>query len=233
MYTCYGIQLFCHSTVLSFDLYLYVYFYIYWYNLWIKFKKISLSLFLGLDVKKGEIRVQFKDVPGDIFDGKCVRNELVIRVQPNEVNISILHIKFFIFYFFVQGRWQPTQSRLNQIYIVDWTDVLRHRTQNRNIKITLSFVCFCFVFYEGHGYNTHTHMRAFAHAPARTHTHTHISSQPLTITSKHEACIVQGTDCNTCLVHGTQFLLRAEPEPFQHINHNLNNIDLLLKRYIL
>lgn len=38
----------------------------------------------ALNEKKGEIRVQFKDVPGDIFDGQTVRNELVIRVQPDE-----------------------------------------------------------------------------------------------------------------------------------------------------
>lgn len=38
----------------------------------------------GLDQKRGEIRIQFKDVAGDLFDGKSVRNELVIRVQPNE-----------------------------------------------------------------------------------------------------------------------------------------------------
>ena len=30
------------------------------------------------------MRVQFKDVPGDIFNGKSRRNELVIRLQPNE-----------------------------------------------------------------------------------------------------------------------------------------------------
>eukprot|EP00795_Rhopilema_esculentum_P002043 gene2043-17609_t len=38
----------------------------------------------ALNERKGEIRIQFKEVPGDIFDGKCQRNELVIRVQPNE-----------------------------------------------------------------------------------------------------------------------------------------------------
>lgn len=43
--------------------------------------------FLALNEKKGEIRVQFKDVPGDIFDGQTVRNELVIRVQPDEVSV--------------------------------------------------------------------------------------------------------------------------------------------------
>ena len=38
----------------------------------------------ALDVRKGEIRIQFKDVPGDLFDNQSIRNELVIRVQPNE-----------------------------------------------------------------------------------------------------------------------------------------------------
>ena len=31
-----------------------------------------------------QVRIQYKDVPGDIFNGSTVRNELVIRVQPNE-----------------------------------------------------------------------------------------------------------------------------------------------------
>lgn len=30
------------------------------------------------------MRIQYRDVPGDIFDGKAKRNELVIRVQPGE-----------------------------------------------------------------------------------------------------------------------------------------------------
>ena len=46
----------------------------------------------ALNEKKGEIRIQFKEVPGDIFDGKCHRNELVIRVQPDEVNMKIFAI---------------------------------------------------------------------------------------------------------------------------------------------
>ena len=41
-------------------------------------------MLLALNERKAEIRIQFKDVPGDIFDGKTKRNELVIRVQPNE-----------------------------------------------------------------------------------------------------------------------------------------------------
>ena len=39
----------------------------------------------ALNERKAEVRVQFRDVPGDIFDGKGKRNELVIRLQPNEV----------------------------------------------------------------------------------------------------------------------------------------------------
>ena len=49
---------------------------------------ISYYLFFNVEAlneKKGEIRIQFKEVPGDIFNGKCQRNELVIRVQPDEV----------------------------------------------------------------------------------------------------------------------------------------------------
>ena len=38
-----------------------------------------------------EVRIQYKDVPGDIFNGGTVRNELVIRVQPNEsVYVKVL-----------------------------------------------------------------------------------------------------------------------------------------------
>lgn len=46
---------------------------------------LLLLLFLpALNERKAEVRIQFRDVPGDIFDGKCRRNELVIRLQPNE-----------------------------------------------------------------------------------------------------------------------------------------------------
>ena len=38
-----------------------------------------------MNERKAEIRVQFRDVPGDIFsEGVVKRNELVIRVQPHE-----------------------------------------------------------------------------------------------------------------------------------------------------
>ncbi|XP_028178285.1 glucose-6-phosphate 1-dehydrogenase [Ostrinia furnacalis] len=38
----------------------------------------------ALNERKAEVRVQYKDVPGDIFDGHAKRNELVLRVQPGE-----------------------------------------------------------------------------------------------------------------------------------------------------
>lgn len=38
----------------------------------------------ALNERKAEVRIQYKDVPGDIFDGHAKRNELVIRVQPGE-----------------------------------------------------------------------------------------------------------------------------------------------------
>jgi glucose-6-phosphate 1-dehydrogenase len=38
----------------------------------------------ALNERKAEVRVQYKDVPGDIFNGNAKRNELVIRVQPGE-----------------------------------------------------------------------------------------------------------------------------------------------------
>ncbi|XP_045764409.1 glucose-6-phosphate 1-dehydrogenase [Maniola jurtina] len=38
----------------------------------------------ALNERKAEVRIQYKDVPGDIFQGHTKRNELVIRVQPGE-----------------------------------------------------------------------------------------------------------------------------------------------------
>ncbi|XP_044256581.1 glucose-6-phosphate 1-dehydrogenase isoform X2 [Tribolium madens] len=46
----------------------------------------------ALNERKAEVRIQFKDVPGDIFDGKPKRNELVIRVQPGEA----LYVKLMV-----------------------------------------------------------------------------------------------------------------------------------------
>ncbi|XP_062141684.1 glucose-6-phosphate 1-dehydrogenase isoform X1 [Drosophila sulfurigaster albostrigata] len=38
----------------------------------------------ALNERKAEVRIQYQDVPGDIFEGHTKRNELVIRVQPGE-----------------------------------------------------------------------------------------------------------------------------------------------------
>lgn len=38
----------------------------------------------ALNERKAEVRLQFTDVPGDIFGKRCQRNELVVRVQPDE-----------------------------------------------------------------------------------------------------------------------------------------------------
>jgi glucose-6-phosphate 1-dehydrogenase len=43
-----------------------------------------LTIFIASNERKAEIRIQFKETPGDIFDNSCPRNELVIRVQPDE-----------------------------------------------------------------------------------------------------------------------------------------------------
>lgn len=45
---------------------------------------LFIIFYLALNERKAEIRVQYHDVPGDIFGGVLKRNELVIRVQPNE-----------------------------------------------------------------------------------------------------------------------------------------------------
>lgn len=52
----------------------------------------NFFLILALNERKAEVRIQFKDVPGDIFDGKPKRNELVIRVQPGEA----LYVKLMV-----------------------------------------------------------------------------------------------------------------------------------------
>ena len=47
---------------------------------------------IALDEQKTEIRIQFRDVPGSLFQGQA-RNELVIRVQPNEAVYMKLLVK--------------------------------------------------------------------------------------------------------------------------------------------
>lgn len=46
----------------------------------------------ALDQKKAEVRIQFKDQPADIFKN-TVRNELVIRVQPDEAVYLKMNVK--------------------------------------------------------------------------------------------------------------------------------------------
>ena len=55
----------------------------------------SILLFsVALNERKVEVRIQFTDPPGDIFEGRCKRNELVVRLQPNEVSfLSLLFLK--------------------------------------------------------------------------------------------------------------------------------------------
>ena len=44
-----------------------------------------LFIMIALNEKKAEVRIQFRDVAGNIFrPGEINRNELVIRVQPGE-----------------------------------------------------------------------------------------------------------------------------------------------------
>ena len=47
---------------------------------------------VALNERKVEVRIQFTDPPGDIFEGRCKRNELVVRLQPNEVSFLNLFI---------------------------------------------------------------------------------------------------------------------------------------------
>lgn len=49
---------------------------------------------LALNERKAEVRIQYKEVAGDIFrPGELKRDELVIRVQPNEAVYMKLNTK--------------------------------------------------------------------------------------------------------------------------------------------
>jgi glucose-6-phosphate 1-dehydrogenase len=85
----------------------------------------------ALDSRKAEIRVQFKDVPGDIF--KCQkqgRNEFVMRLQPSEAMYMKLTVK------------QPgldmkaTQSELDLSYQQRYQDVVIPEAYERLILDT-------------------------------------------------------------------------------------------------
>ena len=51
---------------------------------YIAYISTSIKTISALNERKAEVRVQFRDVPGDIYGGQTHRNELVIRVQPGE-----------------------------------------------------------------------------------------------------------------------------------------------------
>lgn len=53
-------------------------------NSYCHIKLFVIVLYVALNERKAEIRIQYHDVPGDIFGGVLKRNELVIRVQPDE-----------------------------------------------------------------------------------------------------------------------------------------------------
>ncbi|XP_031552278.1 glucose-6-phosphate 1-dehydrogenase-like [Actinia tenebrosa] len=71
----------------------------------------------ALNEKKAEVRIQFNDVPGDIFSGKCKRNELVIRLQPNEA----IYLKCMIKE--AGMSFQPVESELDLSYSYRYQDV--------------------------------------------------------------------------------------------------------------
>ena len=48
-----------------------------------------------------QVRIQYKDVPGDIFGGNAIRNELVVRVQPNESVYAKVDFFQEVFYSFI------------------------------------------------------------------------------------------------------------------------------------
>lgn len=71
----------------------------------------------ALNERKAEVRIQFKDVPGDIFEGKTMRNELVIRVQPNEAVYCKLMSK-------EPGiSFEPHETELDLTYNVKYKDI--------------------------------------------------------------------------------------------------------------
>ncbi|XP_012816652.1 glucose-6-phosphate 1-dehydrogenase isoform X1 [Xenopus tropicalis] len=71
----------------------------------------------ALNERKAEARLQFRDVPGDIFQGHCKRNELVIRVQPNEAVYTKMMTKKPGMFF------NPEESELDLTYGNRYKDV--------------------------------------------------------------------------------------------------------------
>uniref|UniRef100_A0A8C5BBI6 Glucose-6-phosphate 1-dehydrogenase n=1 Tax=Gadus morhua TaxID=8049 RepID=A0A8C5BBI6_GADMO len=71
----------------------------------------------ALNERKAEVRLQFTDVPGDIFGKQCRRNELVIRVQPNEAVYAKMMSKKPGVYF------SPEETELDLTYKSRYKDV--------------------------------------------------------------------------------------------------------------
>ncbi|XP_061430073.1 glucose-6-phosphate 1-dehydrogenase isoform X1 [Lethenteron reissneri] len=71
----------------------------------------------ALNERKAEMRLQFRDAPGDIFQRQCKRNELVIRVQPNEAVYMKMMTKKPGMHF------APDESELDLTYSSRYRDV--------------------------------------------------------------------------------------------------------------
>uniref|UniRef100_A0A4W4HLB7 Glucose-6-phosphate 1-dehydrogenase n=1 Tax=Electrophorus electricus TaxID=8005 RepID=A0A4W4HLB7_ELEEL len=71
----------------------------------------------ALNERKAEVRLQFSDVPGDIFSAQCRRNELVVRVQPNEAIYAKMMSKKPGVYF------SPEETELDLTYRSRYRDV--------------------------------------------------------------------------------------------------------------
>ncbi|XP_053281550.1 glucose-6-phosphate 1-dehydrogenase isoform X1 [Pleuronectes platessa] len=71
----------------------------------------------ALNERKAEVRLQFTDVPGDIFGNQCHRNELVVRVQPNEAVYAKMMSKKPGVYF------SPEETELDLTYKSRYKDV--------------------------------------------------------------------------------------------------------------
>ncbi|XP_063320371.1 glucose-6-phosphate 1-dehydrogenase [Pelmatolapia mariae] len=71
----------------------------------------------ALNERKAEVRLQFTDVPGDIFGSQCRRNELVVRVQPNEAVYAKMMSKKPGVYF------SPEETELDLTYKSRYKDV--------------------------------------------------------------------------------------------------------------
>uniref|UniRef100_G3P1A0 Glucose-6-phosphate 1-dehydrogenase n=2 Tax=Gasterosteus aculeatus aculeatus TaxID=481459 RepID=G3P1A0_GASAC len=71
----------------------------------------------ALNERKAEVRLQFTDVPGDIFGERCQRNELVVRVQPDEAIYLKMMTKRPGIYF------SPQETELDLTYRSRYKDV--------------------------------------------------------------------------------------------------------------